>query len=102
MRSQGSWFKTSRILVNNFEQDGVSGLINTTDPEGDTKMHTRTVILSALIFLGSAILIPAQNPPQQGGGMAMKKYNKDKHWPEYNKNMDEYITVDEAPQPPPK
>jgi len=27
---------------------------------------------------------------------------KDKHWPEYNKNMDEYITVDEAPQPPSK
>jgi Ca2+-binding EF-hand superfamily protein len=25
---------------------------------------------------------------------------KDKHWPEYNKNMDEYITVDEAPQKP--
>lgn len=25
---------------------------------------------------------------------------KDKHWPEYNKNMDEYITVDEAPKPP--
>jgi len=24
----------------------------------------------------------------------------DKHWPEYNKNMDEYITVDEAPQKP--
>ena len=25
---------------------------------------------------------------------------KDKHWPEYNKNMDDYITVDEAPQKP--
>ena len=25
---------------------------------------------------------------------------KDKHWPEYNKNMDEYITVDEAPKKP--
>lgn len=25
---------------------------------------------------------------------------KDKHWPEYNKNMDEYITVEEAPQNP--
>jgi hypothetical protein len=25
---------------------------------------------------------------------------KDKHWPEYNKNMDEYLTVDEAPQKP--
>jgi hypothetical protein len=25
---------------------------------------------------------------------------KDKHWPEYNKNMDAYITVDEAPQKP--
>jgi hypothetical protein len=25
---------------------------------------------------------------------------KDKHWPEYNKNGDEFITVDEAPQPP--
>jgi hypothetical protein len=25
---------------------------------------------------------------------------KDKHWPEYNKNMDEFITVDEAPQKP--
>jgi hypothetical protein len=25
---------------------------------------------------------------------------KDKHWPEYNKNGDEYITVDEAPKPP--
>ncbi len=25
---------------------------------------------------------------------------KDKHWPEYNKNRDEYITVDEAPQKP--
>lgn len=25
---------------------------------------------------------------------------KDKHWPEYNKNMDDYITVDEAPKPP--
>jgi len=25
---------------------------------------------------------------------------KDKHWPEYNKNMDEYITFDEAPQKP--
>jgi len=25
---------------------------------------------------------------------------KDKHWPEYNKNMDAYITVDEAPKPP--
>src|SRR4030042_1899706 len=25
---------------------------------------------------------------------------KDKHWPEYNKNMNEYITVDEAPQKP--
>ena len=25
---------------------------------------------------------------------------KDKHWPDYNKNMDEYITVDEAPQKP--
>ncbi len=25
---------------------------------------------------------------------------KDKHWPEYNKNMDEYITVDEAPRKP--
>jgi hypothetical protein len=25
---------------------------------------------------------------------------RDKHWPEYNKNGDEYITVDEAPQPP--
>jgi hypothetical protein len=25
---------------------------------------------------------------------------KDKHWPEYNKNNDEYITVDEAPQKP--
>lgn len=24
----------------------------------------------------------------------------DKHWPEYNKNMDEYLTVDEAPQKP--
>ena len=24
---------------------------------------------------------------------------RDKHWPEYNKNNDEYITVDEAPQP---
>jgi len=24
----------------------------------------------------------------------------DKHWPEYNKNMDEYITVDEAPKKP--
>jgi hypothetical protein len=23
---------------------------------------------------------------------------KNKRWPEYNKNMDEYITVDEAPQ----
>jgi hypothetical protein len=191
-------------------------------------MPTRTIIMSALVCLGLAILIPAQNPPQQGGGMAMKKYKvdefvlavdadkdgsmtkdewkvaglaempftmcdtskdgklttaemaacelpeamdtngdnillvsemiefdkkmmsapkkkyaatspyveggatgmdfiklfdadgdgkvthmewektrpstvfKDKHWPEYNKNMDEYITVDEAPQPPPK
>jgi Ca2+-binding EF-hand superfamily protein len=25
---------------------------------------------------------------------------KDKHWPEYNKNNDEYITVDEAPKKP--
>jgi hypothetical protein len=25
---------------------------------------------------------------------------KDKHWPEYNKNNDEYITLDEAPKPP--
>ena len=25
---------------------------------------------------------------------------KDKHWPEYNKNMDQYLTVDEAPQKP--
>ena len=25
---------------------------------------------------------------------------RDKHWPEYNKNMDDYITVDEAPKPP--
>ena len=25
---------------------------------------------------------------------------RDKHWPEYNKNGDEFITVDEAPQPP--
>jgi hypothetical protein len=25
---------------------------------------------------------------------------KDKHWPEYNKNGDEFITVDEAPKPP--
>jgi hypothetical protein len=25
---------------------------------------------------------------------------KDKHWPEYNKNNDEYITVDEAPKRP--
>jgi Ca2+-binding EF-hand superfamily protein len=25
---------------------------------------------------------------------------KDKHWPEYNKNMDGYITVDEAPKKP--
>jgi hypothetical protein len=25
---------------------------------------------------------------------------KDKHWPDYNKNMDEFITVDEAPQKP--
>ena len=25
---------------------------------------------------------------------------KDKHWPEYNRNMDEFITVDEAPQKP--
>ena len=25
---------------------------------------------------------------------------KDKHWPEYNRNMDEYITVDEAPKKP--
>lgn len=25
---------------------------------------------------------------------------KDKHWPEYNKNRDEYITVDEAPKKP--
>jgi hypothetical protein len=27
---------------------------------------------------------------------------KDKHWPDYNKNMDEFITVDEAPQKPRK
>lgn len=27
---------------------------------------------------------------------------KDKHWPEYNKNMDEYITVEEAPKHPSK
>lgn len=27
---------------------------------------------------------------------------KYKHWPEYNKNNDEYITVDEAPQKPKK
>ena len=25
---------------------------------------------------------------------------KDRHWPDYNKNMDEYITPDEAPQKP--
>lgn len=25
---------------------------------------------------------------------------KDKHWPEYNQNMDPYLTVDEAPQKP--
>jgi hypothetical protein len=25
---------------------------------------------------------------------------RDKHWPEYNKNNDEYITVDEAPKKP--
>jgi Ca2+-binding EF-hand superfamily protein len=25
---------------------------------------------------------------------------KERHWPDYNKNMDEYITVDEAPQKP--
>jgi hypothetical protein len=25
---------------------------------------------------------------------------KDRHWPDYNKNMDEYITVEEAPKKP--
>ncbi|MFC1495670.1 hypothetical protein ACFL6W_10345 [Thermodesulfobacteriota bacterium] len=25
---------------------------------------------------------------------------KERHWPDYNKNMDEYITVDEAPKKP--
>ena len=25
---------------------------------------------------------------------------KERHWPDYNKNMDEYITPDEAPQKP--
>ena len=36
----------------------------------------------------------------QNGNETLKKGLSIIHWPEYNKNMDEHITVDEAPQKP--
>ena len=58
-------------------------------------MRTRTIILSVLACLGLAILIHAQNPPQQGAGMAMKKYNVDEFVVKVDTDKDGSMTKDE-------
>jgi hypothetical protein len=58
-------------------------------------MRTRTIILSALVCLGLAILIPAQNPPQKGGGMGMKKYKVDEFVLLVDADKDGSMTKDE-------
>lgn len=58
-------------------------------------MRTRTIVLSSLVCLELAILIPAQNAPKQGGGMAMKKYNVNEFVLAVDKDKDGSMTKDE-------
>ena len=58
-------------------------------------MRNLPVIFAALVCLGLAIPVLAQNPPQQGGGMTMKKYKVDEFVAKVDTNKDGLMTQEE-------
>jgi hypothetical protein len=59
------------------------------------KMRIWTIILAAVVCLALAIPVSAQTPPQQGGGMAMKKFKVDSFVATVDADKDGSMTKDE-------
>lgn len=58
-------------------------------------MRILTITLAAVVCFALAIPVLAQNPPQQGGGMAMKKFKVDAFVEKVDTNKDGSMTKDE-------
>ena len=58
-------------------------------------MRIWTITFTAVVSFAIAIPVLAQNPPQQGGGMAMKKFKVDAFVEKVDTNKDGSMTKDE-------
>jgi hypothetical protein len=85
-----------RISMNCFGFDSESGLMDPIDSEGDMEGGATGIDFIKLFDADGDRKVTHSEWEKVRPSTVFK----DKHWPEYNKNNDEYITVDEAPKPP--